>query len=36
MHRHNICHRDLKSANLFLNKEENFIKIGDFNVSMQI
>ena len=32
MHDLNVMHRDLKSANVFLNKDET-VKLGDMNVS---
>jgi NIMA (never in mitosis gene a)-related kinase len=32
LHRMGIYHRDIKSANIFLNKD-NVIKVGDLNVS---
>ena len=32
MHDLNVMHRDLKSANVFLNKD-NSVKLGDMNVS---
>jgi len=28
-----ILHRDIKSANMFLSKDEKIIKLGDLNVS---
>ena len=32
MHDMKVCHRDIKSANIFLNKQGQ-TKLGDFNVS---
>ena len=32
LHDFKICHRDIKSANIFLNSK-NEVKLGDFNVS---
>ncbi len=32
LHDKKICHRDIKSANIFLTKQEE-VKLGDFNVS---
>lgn len=32
IHERNICHRDLKCANIFVTKDGT-IKLGDFNVS---
>ena len=32
MHAHNVLHRDLKTANIFLTKE-GLVKIGDFGIS---
>ena len=32
MHAHNVLHRDLKTANIFMTKE-GMIKIGDFGIS---
>lgn len=33
MHRHGVCHRDLKPHNILCVKNSNIIKITDFNVS---
>lgn len=33
MHKINIMHRDLKSANIFLMEDETIAKLGDMNVS---
>ena len=32
MHDNNVLHRDLKTANIFLTKE-NMVKVGDFGIS---
>ena len=32
LHDIKVCHRDIKSANIFMSKKEE-IKLGDFNVS---
>jgi NIMA (never in mitosis gene a)-related kinase 1/4/5 len=33
LHEHNILHRDIKSANIFISKDSKSIKLGDLNVS---
>ena len=33
LHVRDILHRDIKSANMFLSKDEKIIKLGDLNVS---
>ena len=33
LHKMKVLHRDIKSANIFLNKDEKSIKLGDMNVS---
>jgi NIMA (never in mitosis gene a)-related kinase len=33
LHDRGILHRDIKSANIFLSKNENYIKLGDLNLS---
>ena len=35
MHAHNVLHRDLKTANIFLTKE-GLVKIGDFGISKML
>jgi serine/threonine protein kinase len=35
MHAHNLLHRDLKTANIFLTKE-GLVKIGDFGISKML
>jgi serine/threonine protein kinase len=32
LHDLNVCHRDIKSANIFVNSKHE-VKLGDFNVS---
>jgi NIMA (never in mitosis gene a)-related kinase len=34
LHDINVLHRDIKSANIFLNKEQNQVKLADMNVSI--
>lgn len=34
LHKQKILHRDIKSANIFLNKDHKSIKLGDMNVSI--
>lgn len=34
LHQKNIFHRDIKSANIFLTKNNQEIKLGDMNVSV--
>jgi len=34
LHKRNIFHRDIKSANIFLTKDSLEIKLGDMNVSI--
>lgn len=33
LHHKNILHRDLKSANVFIDTENSSVKLGDLNVS---
>ncbi len=35
MHEHDVLHRDLKTANIFLTKD-GIIKIGDFGISKML
>ena len=34
LHKKNIFHRDIKSANIFLTKNNQEVKLGDMNVSI--
>lgn len=34
LHKQKILHRDIKSANIFMNKDQKMIKLGDMNVSV--
>lgn len=36
LHRHGVVHRDLKTANIFLTKDGNCLKLGDFGSAVQI
>uniref|UniRef100_A0A182PA43 Mitogen-activated protein kinase kinase kinase 4 n=1 Tax=Anopheles epiroticus TaxID=199890 RepID=A0A182PA43_9DIPT len=36
LHRNGVVHRDIKTANIFLHKDGNFLKLGDFGSAVKI
>uniref|UniRef100_A0A8D8B413 Mitogen-activated protein kinase kinase kinase 4 n=1 Tax=Culex pipiens TaxID=7175 RepID=A0A8D8B413_CULPI len=36
LHRHGVVHRDIKTANIFLTSDGNFLKLGDFGSAVKI
>lgn len=36
LHRHGVVHRDIKTANIFLTTDGNYLKLGDFGSAVKI